>query len=63
MKLRDPDVCPAGHRKTRIIDSKRRIGYRRRIHRCCICGLRWPSFQSLINPKYVHLSGRKVAAA
>lgn len=53
-KLRDPEICPTCHRKGRVIDSRRRVGYRRRVHRCGSCKVTWESFQSTINPRRVH---------
>lgn len=52
MQLRDPEACPRCHvRRSRVIDSRRRRGYRRRLHRCRICGQVWPVFSSVIDPR------------
>jgi len=55
MTLRDPDVCRDGHRHTKVLSRRRRRGFFYRRHACLVCGHRWTSYQSLINPKRVHL--------
>jgi transposase-like protein len=54
--LRDPEVCPAckADRQYRVIESKRRKGYRRRVHRCHRCGFKWPVFITTIDPRNLH---------
>jgi transcriptional regulator NrdR family protein len=51
--LRDYELCPKCHGKGRVVDSRKRKGYRRRMHRCRTCKIAWPSFQSVINPRRV----------
>jgi hypothetical protein len=52
-KLRDPEICPSCQKKGCVIESKKRVGYRRRVHRCGRCKVQWESFQSTINPRRV----------
>lgn len=51
MTLRDPDVCKFGHTTSEVLSRWRGKGYLRRRHRCRICGHRWTSYQSLMNPR------------
>jgi uncharacterized Zn finger protein len=53
MKLRDPETCPhcKAVQRYRIIESRRRVGYRRRVYCCRECGTRWPAFVTLIDPR------------
>jgi len=57
VKLSDPEECPRcfAHR-FRVIDSRRRKNYRRKIHRCKECGQKWEAFLSTIDPRRVHPS-------
>jgi transcriptional regulator NrdR family protein len=50
-KLPDPERCPQCRQKGAVVDSRMRVGYRRRLHRCATCKLRWPSYQYVISPK------------
>lgn len=58
MKLRDPETCPHGHAKARVIDSRKRKGFRRKMLRCQICGAKWPAFFSLIDPRKIVIEHR-----
>lgn len=53
MKLRDPEECPDCHavRHFRVVSSRRRVGYRRKILRCKECGCRWQAFFTSIDPR------------
>lgn len=51
MKLRDPEKCPKCAGRGYVVESKRRVGYRRRVYTCRSCNIRWPAFLSLISPK------------
>jgi hypothetical protein len=51
--LRDPETCPRCKIQGRVIDSKKRVGYRRRLYRCRTCKVTWPAFLSIINPRRV----------
>jgi len=70
MQLRDPETCPNGHgrKSCNVIDSRvhaaseTRPGYRRRRHRCNICGETWTSYQSLINPLYVRVRHKHIVS-
>lgn len=53
MHLRDPETCPRGHTRYRVIDSRKRRGFRRKMHRCLICKIRWPVYLSIIDPRTV----------
>jgi len=56
---RDPEECPKGHPDSSVINSRIHRGqfaYRCRRHRCKICGARWNSYQSLINPQKVKVT-------
>lgn len=53
MKLRDPEVCPHCGSRGTIIDSRKRVGYRRRVYTCRGCHVRWCAFLSVINPKLI----------
>jgi hypothetical protein len=51
-RLHDPERCPRCQQKGRVIESKvRRRGYRRRVHRCAACKVRWRSYQTVIDPR------------
>jgi len=58
VKLRDPETCPNGHAKHRVIDSRKRKGFRRKVLRCRICGAEWKAFFSLIDPRKVRIEPR-----
>lgn len=65
MILRDPEVCPNGHQRksSNIINSRTSRGvtsYRRRRHRCNLCGARWTSYQSLINPRLIKVTYKQI---
>lgn len=49
-RLPDPDRCPRCHRPGRVLDSRLRVGYRRRRHRCAPCKVYWVSYQTIIHP-------------
>jgi len=53
VKLRDPETCPRCQAtgRFRVIDSRRRAGYRRKILRCRECGQKWPAFFTLVDPR------------
>lgn len=53
MRLRDPEECPDCNavRKFRVVSSRRRRGYRRKILRCRECGAKWPAFFTSIDPR------------
>lgn len=53
MTKRDPECCAKCGKKARVIESKKRIGYRRRVHRCAECKVTWNTYQSTINPRLV----------
>lgn len=54
-KLRDPETCPKCSSDGEVIDSRKRTGYRRRVHRCenPACRHRWTSYQTTLNPRYI----------
>lgn len=58
MKLRDPETCPNGHAKPRVIDSRKRKGFRRKRLRCRICGAEWAAYFSLLDPRKVRIEVR-----
>lgn len=45
----DPERCGQCGMRGRVVESKPRIGFRWRRHKCLRCGSRWSSYQSLIN--------------
>jgi uncharacterized Zn finger protein len=47
--ITDPYLCPKCGAKGRVVDSKKRKGYRYRSHECSRCGLHWPSYHSRLN--------------
>ena len=53
IRLPDPEDCRTCHCKGRVIDSRRRRGYRRRRHECPACGHRWSTYQTRLNPRRV----------
>ena len=56
MTLRDPEVCPKGHTDTYRLETRnRKAGILYRRHRCKVCGARWTSYQSLLNPARVRI--------
>lgn len=50
LQARGPDVCPDGHRGSRIVGSERHAGYRRRRHACLVCTKRWSTYETTIHP-------------
>ena len=53
--LRDPELCPRCQWDGEVIDSRKRKGYRRRVHRCLNrnCRHQWKSYQTTLNPRYI----------
>lgn len=51
--LRDPEECPSCRSvgRFRVISSRRRRGYRRKVLRCRECGQKWPAFFTSIDPR------------
>jgi transcriptional regulator NrdR family protein len=60
---RDPDVCPKGHQETHVIRRWRARGHLGRRHACYLCGERWTSYQTLIDPRTIHRRQRVLRAA
>ena len=52
MTLRDPDLCRCGSRETQVLNRRRRRGFFTRRHQC-VCGHRWTTYESRLNPKKV----------
>lgn len=50
VKLRDPQKCVKCGARGRIVDTRLRRGFRRR-RRHCVCGHRWNTFETLIDPR------------
>jgi predicted Zn finger-like uncharacterized protein len=52
MRLKDPEQCPSCNaRRFRVVSSRRRAGYRRKVLRCKECGAKWPAFFTVIDPR------------
>jgi hypothetical protein len=65
-KLSDPEKCPKCSSKGEVIDSRKRQGYRRRVHRCDNpnCRTRWWSFQTTVDPRNLRdAAGRRLVTS
>jgi transcriptional regulator NrdR family protein len=56
-RLPDPEYCRRCDVRSVLRDSRRTaLGYRRRRHQCPLCGVRWTSWQMLVNPRRIRLA-------
>jgi transcriptional regulator NrdR family protein len=53
--LRSPETCRLKHDDSFVVDSRPRGSYRWRLRECRVCGDRWPTFESLVNPDDIAL--------
>lgn len=61
--LTDPDICPTCAQRGRVINSRRKCGYRRRTRLCGLCGRKWNTYESLLNVQPVLARKRRALAA
>ena len=53
--LRSPERCPKCRQDSRVVDSRPEAMSRMRRRECLVCGYRWKTYESLINPDVVRL--------
>lgn len=51
MTLPDPERCRQCGGKGRVLNSRKRRGFRRRVRYCAPCDHRWNSYESIVDPR------------
>lgn len=54
-RLPCPETCPLCHVRADLIDSRLRVGFRRRRYRCGRCKRKWNTYETVLNVKNFRL--------